>query len=421
MNSFEVLVYDDELRLAENWAEKIKGQIKDAYSDVVVKPADGKDFQQLLTLINSRRKEWRKEEDKSGTIDLHDADTADVIVVDYDLLQYSDSVDTTGSRLAYLLRCFSKCGFIIVLNEFGRNVFDLSLGSPPEGFADIHIGDEQIGNPGLWQAPFDGYRPWYWPVVPDARKNFELCVNDVEENLDTPILDFLGLGRVIDWIPRRALDFLLGKKKVEEVTFKGFVESAHGGISAKDTLIPEQKIARVAAARIVTLLNSIILPEQSVLVDAPHLVSRFPSLIPAQAQRNKIDMWNKLCNPVDHNIDNLLSKHLKEHRFQKLHWLWRPAWYWSEINKDENIEEVKDPGLVEEIDWVFCENISRFVPIEFAQDFRAIVSPPFIKRYVFSSDLKKANHYVSHNRSGNPQDPQDPSLVEYVPQAMFSL
>ena len=62
--------------------------------------------------------------------------TADVVVVDYDLLRFSEiHVDTTGSRLAYLLRCFSKCGFIIVLNEFGTNTFDLSLGSPVEGFS----------------------------------------------------------------------------------------------------------------------------------------------------------------------------------------------------------------------------------------------------------------------------------------------
>lgn len=417
MNSFEVLVYDDDLDLAESWAEQIKEQIKDAYSDAVVKPADGEDFQQLLRLINSQREEWRKKEDKSSTIDLHDADTADVIVVDYDLLQYSASVDTTGSRLAYLLRCFSKCGFIIVLNEFGRNVFDLSLGSSPEGFADIHIGDEQIGNPGLWQAPFDGYRPWYWPVVPDARKNFDRCVKDVQENLDKPILDFLDLSHVIDWIPRRAQDFLLGKQKIEKVTFRDFVKSAHGGISAKDSLIPEQ-IARVTAARIVTLLNSIILPEQSVLVDAPHLVSRFPGLISAQVQHHKIDMLNKLCNPVSHDIDNLLIERLKEHRFQKSHWLWRPAWCWPDINKDESIEEVKDPGLIEDVGWVFCENISRFVPVEFAQDFRAIVSPPFTKRYVFRSDSPGADIYVSQIGS---RGPQDPSSVEYVPQAMFSL
>ena len=412
MNSLKVLIYEDEDQstIATTWADRIRG----AYSEADVETVDTKNFQPLLELVNRRRTAWRDGGD--DMIESHDADSADIVVVDYDLLHYSDAADITGSRLAYLLRCFSECGFIIVLNEFGRNVFDLSLGSPPEGFADIHIGDEQIGNPGLWQAPFDGYRPWYWPVVPNARENFELCVNDVEKHLDldTLILEFFGLDRVIDWIPRRARDFLLGKQKIEKVTFKGFVESAHGGISAKDRLTPEQ-MARVAAARIVTLLNSIILPEQSILVDAPHLVSRFPSII--KDRRNDIKMWNQLCSPVDHGVDNLLIERLKKHKFPGAHWLWRPAWYWPEINKDGDIEEVKDPGSIEEIDWVFCEDISRFVPIEFAQDFRAIVSPPFTKRYVFRSDSPGADSCVSQIGSGGPQDP---SSVEYVPQAMFS-
>ena len=412
MNSLNVLIYEDQSEVAKTCASKIR----DVYNEASVEPVDTKDFQALLSLINRRRNAWRDGENEADMIERHDSDSADVIVVDYDLLQYSDTADTTGSRLAYLLRCFSECGFIIILNEFGRNVFDLSLGSPPEDFTDIHIGGEQIGNPGLWQAPFDGYRPWYWPVVPNARENFEQCVKDVRENFDTPILEFLGLDRAIDWIPRRAREFLLGKKKIEEVTFKGFVKSAHGGVSSKDMLIPEQ-MARVAAARIVTLLNSIILPEQSILVDAPHLVSRFPSLI--LNQRDDINMWNKLCNPVNHEIDDLLVKDLKKYKFQQSHWLWRPAWYWSEINNDENIEEVKDPWKVQEVDWVFCENISQFVPIEFTQDFRAIVSPPFIKRFVFrDGDSPEADRYVSQIGS---RGPQDPSSVEYVPQAVFSL
>ena len=411
MNPIKVLIYEDQPEAAENWENKIGN----AYEAADINSAGTEDFHRLLKLLNHRRAEWRNGGSEGVETETHEADTADLIVVDFDLLRYSDTGDTTGSRLAYLLRCFSKCGFIIIINEYGTNVFDLSLGCPTEDFADVHAGDVQIGNPGLWRVPFDGYRPWYWPVVPNARKNFEQCVTDVGENPDAPILQFLGLDRVIDWIPRRARDFLLGKQKIEDVTFRGFVESGNGGISGKDRLTPEQ-MARVAAARIVTLLNSIILPEQSALVDAPHLVSRFPSLIRNRA--DDIEMWNMLCNPVAQNIDDLLAEGLKKHKFRQLHWLWRPAWFWSEINKDEDIEEVKDPWSIKEVDWVFCEDISRFVLVRFARHFSAVVSPPFIKRFVFRSNSPDANSCVGQIGY---KTAQDPSIVEYVPQALFSV
>ena len=411
MKSLKVSVYEDIPTFAENWS----GKIQSAYSEADVETAKSKDFIELLKVLNNRRTKWRNGEKETSLTELHQADNADVIVVDYDLLQYSETADTTGSRLAYLLRCFTKCGIIIILNEYGTNVFDLRLANPPEEFADINVGGSQIGNPGLWQAPFNGYRPWYWPVVPDARINFGQCVMDVQANPGVPIIEFLGLKHVIDWMPQRAWDFITGGQNVEEVTFNGFVKASHGGIASKDSLIPEQ-MARVAAARIGTLLNSIILPNQSLLVDAPHLVSRFPSLISGQC--DDIKTLNKLCNPVEQNIDDLLAEQLIQHRFKKSHWLWRPAWYWPEINRDEEIEEVKSPWTTKKVDWVFCEDISRFVPIEDAKDFRALVSPPYIKRFVLNTNSPSAEKYVAQINQGGPQDP---SQVVYVPQAALSL
>ena len=34
---------------------------------------------------------------------------------------------------------------------------------------------------------------------------------------------------------------------------------------------------------------------------------------------------------------------------------------------------MRDPWTVKDVDWVFCENISRFVPTALADDFRADV------------------------------------------------
>ena len=412
MSSIEVLVFDDDPHIADSLVSKVE----DAYDGADVKSANAGDFRILLESVNRRRVAWRDDAPEGSATEPNVADGTDVIIVDYDLLSYSETIDTTGSRLAYLLRCFSNCGFIIILNEFGSNIFDFSLGSPTDDFADIHVGDVQIGNPGLWQANFDGYRPWYWPVVPDARKKFEQCVKDVRENLDgPPIVEFLGLDRVIDWIPRRAQDYLSGKHRVEDVTFRDFVVSSRGGIAAKDELISEQ-LARVAAARIVALLNSIILPEQSALVDAPHLASRLPSLVLSGS--GDISMWNRLCNPLNGELDELLADSVRQHKFQRSHWLWRPAWYWPQISNDEAIAEVRNPWSIEEIEWVFCENISRYTPIEFAQEFRARVSPPFIKRFVFNNNSPEARQWFGHIK---PREVMDPSTAVYTPQSALSL
>ena len=411
MSTMQVSVYDDYPEIADSLASEVRAVRDTANVTAVSREA----FQELIGLMTRRRAAWRTGERDMDSIESTEVDEADVVVVDYDLLLYSEKADTTGSRLAYLLRCFTKCGLIIVLNEYGTNAFDMSLRSPSLDFADLHLGAEQIGNPGLWTGSFEGYRPWHWPVVPNAREDFEKCVKDVQENPDQPILEFLGLERFIDWMPKRAHDFFLGSGEMETVRFSAFVKQAHGGIESKDEL-PREYRARVAAARLLALLNGLILPEQSILVDAPHLVSRFPSLVRDGFQN--MDGWNRLCDPINEEIDDLLADLLTEHRFERRHWLWKPVWYWPDINRDERIPEVKDPWTVKDVDWVFCENISRFIPTALADDFRADVSPPFTKRFVFKSESPEAAKFVSKAGSGGPQDPL---IVEYVPQAAFSV
>lgn len=419
MSTLKILIYEDEDSIASGWKEAIEAVCDRTSVKTSVKTVAKQGFLTLLRSIHTRQRKRRKSDSQLTDDDTpSDVNNADIIVVDYDLLRYLDKADTTGSRLAYLLRCFTRCGFIIVLNAYGPNVFDLSLGSPVTDFADIHIGGEQIGNPGLWHAPFEGYRPWYWPVVPNAMRNFEKCVEEISTNLDEPILRFLNLDCVIDWMPRRALDFLSGKDAIQEITFRSFVDSDTGGVAPKDrtTLDPDQ-IIRVAAARIGALLNLIILPEQSVLVDAPHLVSRFPSIL--RQERDSIAMWNRLCNPVEDDIDTLLTDIASHYRYrERAHWFWRPVWYWPAINREKQIKEVNDPWTYEETDWVFCEDLSRFVHADVARDFRALVEPPFNKRFIFDHNALDARRVAEQIHSGGPQDP---AQVEYVPQVALSL
>ncbi|MDE2813137.1 MAG: hypothetical protein OXM01_08940 [Gemmatimonadota bacterium] len=420
MNALKIWIYEDVLKAAERWADSINA----AYDEAEVCIAGKDEVKGLFETLYRRRSPSRVQGGNPEEWPVHDVDAADVVVLDYDLLEYwkGQTGDTTGSRLAYLLRCFTECGYIIVLNQYGHNVFDLSLGSPADNFADLHVSGEQIGNPGLWKTPFDGYRPWHWPVIPLACENFRKCVNDVAENLEEddpkPLIEFLGLNRAIDWMPMQARRFLAGgKKPLEEITFNDFVNSSHGGVEVKDrdNLRPRQ-VARVAASRISTLLNDIIFPAQNALVDAPHLASRFGSVF--LINQGGIEDWNKLCDPTDPGIEHLLDETLNDHRFANPHWLRRPAWYWPEVNSNENIKEVRDPWSSTESQsgWVFCEDVSRFVQDEHVLSFRASVSPPFIKRYVCDKHSEEARRSVN---DAVDDEPTDLSQVEYVPQSAF--
>ena len=145
------------------------------------------------------------------------------------------------------------------------------------------------------------------------------------------------------------------------------------------------------------------------------LVSRIPRLL--KNGRTEREMWNQLCNLSGQAIDDLLDDRLKRHKFQKSHWLWRPAWFWPEINADDEIDVLRDPWDERLVDFVFCEDISKFVPVDRARDFKANISPPYIKRFVFNHDAEDSRLYVSETGAGGPLDPE---RVEYIPQSAFS-
>ena len=95
MNSLEILVYDDISDIALGWADKINETCAGATAEAAGK----EDFQTLLKLINLRRKAWRESDITATEFGEHPIDKADVVVVDYDLLQYSDTTDTTGQQI----------------------------------------------------------------------------------------------------------------------------------------------------------------------------------------------------------------------------------------------------------------------------------------------------------------------------------
>ena len=310
-------------------------------------------------------------------------DEADALVIDYALFDLDSSV--TGERIAYLARCYSKCGVIVALNQYPPYVeeyFDLTLRGHLESYADINIPSISLSNPGLWSEPWNGFRPWVWPIIPNAIDKFQYRVNELKEHLNDKILEFLGFSDVNTLTMPRSVTEFLSRKNTDTTIFREFVESEGSGNGLrgrKEQPINDEAVARIAAARIACWLEYGVLPGQNILVDTPHLVSRFPSLLNKKSTSMRVlNSTATFSEPSELGLSNVID----QFRFTRKNWLSRPAWFWNDLRDNENIDEVKNPYTVHRLEQVFCEDISKYIKKDDAREFVADLDSPYARRYV---------------------------------------
>lgn len=409
MKKKKILICDDEERVSKRWKERLEA-ISSVRSAFEVKTVDD-EFKDTLIDLEKRRRMARDQAIPVPGSDWGDNpfDEAAILIIDYDLLYFNKADYITGEGVAYLARCYSRCDLIVALNQYGENNFDLTLKGNPGSFADMNMGSSQLGNPGLWGEPWDGFRPWYWCMLPQALGAFERRVKDLNGNLDMPILTHLGFpDEVSETLPRATKEFLGCGDTPESVTFKQFVEDTGNGLRRKDQLLDDECTARIAATRVAKWLDRMVLSGQDVLVDAPHLVSRFPSLLTGNL--DKRETWNKTAS--FQGISNLGIQHrrIQEFRFEKQDWLSRPAWFWGRLSNYDRIAEVADPWSSNRPDLVFCEDLSKFLPREAAREFVADLPSPFVRRFVADPGSKEVRKFASELRK-----------VNYIPAVRFSL
>jgi hypothetical protein len=376
----KILFFDDDEGLARRWADKLE-HLPIVNRDFDVRHMTIDDFRQTKNELNERRREAREKKKGNEKNWNHHLDEIAILIIDFDLFKFDP--DVTAESIAYLARCYSRCGLIVALNQFSRKPnFNLTLKGHPESFADLNLHDSQVHNPGLWKEPWKGFRPWIWPLLPRALEAHENRIKEVIPVLDKPILAFLGLGRIGQLLPRSTVEFIEGKgRKPEETTFRQFVEESQQGLQARDKSMDDESIARIAAARIHKWLERLVLPSQDILVDAPHLVSRFPSLLRGNPKSQKA--WNKVVT-LGIPPQRLMHTHLIERfRFEKENWVSRACWFWGDLSSWEEITEVKDPWkTIQKADVVFCEDVSTFEPRMGTKEFVADLPSPFVRRYV---------------------------------------
>ena len=425
-----ILIYDDEQGRSAVFKDELEKGLGKANQreKFDVGFLDKDDFPNAIEVLEQRRIDFRNGEainlEGNSNDGLEKIENASIFIIDYDLLdsQVKEKKEgleksgefftgsLTGEIVAYLVRCFSKCKLIVGLNQYGSNPFDLTLKEDLNSFADLNLGDEQLDNPNLWTSDWNDseqeFRPWSWPNLCDLLRDFDKRVEDVQGNLNRSISEFLGFdSELFELLPREIVQFIWKDKEKEhfQTTFREFITRSGNGLKSKDAQnlddsINKHVLARVGAARISKWLEQLVLPEQDILVDAPHLVARFPSLISKDTE--KIETWNETARLVDYTNLGLDTDLIEPYRFKKDYWISRPVWFWDELRECEDIKEVTEPWLTAAPDWVFCENTSRFYNHENCREFLADTTSPFTQRFV---------RYFNEDE------------VDYRPRARFSL
>lgn len=376
----KILIYDDEDQFKNQLKEDIATLSILTEFDIETLSQEG--FETSMNVMQKRRVSLR--ESGGWDAELIPIDETSIFVIDFDLITYKDPF-LTGEAVAYLARCFTTCGLIIAVNQFRDTDFDLTLKGHPESFADLNVTEKGFSNPNLWGGQVEGFRPWYWPDLPDYLDDFEKKIEDVKKSLSESksICEVLRFPPdLFDILPRSISQFI--GREPARTTFRQFIQESGNGLRLKDAgKANDDVLARVGAARISKWLERLVLPELDILVDAPHLISRYPSLI--MGDKGNIESWNKTARLTSHTELGLYTDLIEEFRFKKEYWLSRPAWFWDGVRECEDIEEVREPWNTIRPDWIFCEDASQFYEGDY-REFVADIESPFARRFVKEFD-----------------------------------
>lgn len=386
--TYNVLVCDDEPEVARDWLSAIQGVLpQGAY--VLAPVPSNEEIRDAIKVLLRRRAALRDGQANPDEACLFDS--ADVLVLDYDLL-HVDETNTryTGEGLARLARVFSTCGPIVVLNQYLEAQFDLSLRGHMESFADLNIDADVIASGGLWHdKPWDDFRPWHWPTLYAAARDFRARADFLsgQDRLKLPIVNFLGMteenaGRLSD----TAFGFLAPEAMSYEVlaksTFADFIASNSAAVDTGDgeKLIAKDPAAaaRIAASRLAKWLEREVLGPQDVLVDVPHLLQRLPFLFAGDLA--DIGAWNAAITGGAEQFKEILPK---EAWFEPVGWLSRPAVWWRAVERSDAVRDARAKfDFSSAPDFVFLEDVSRFAPLADATEFRAGFHNQFDRRFV---------------------------------------
>lgn len=366
-----ILICDDTVQPLTGLAKQLEPLVP---GGSVIEVATGEEVSKIAEELELRRRSAT--EAQGGVIPWgdHRLDKVDLLIIDYNFVQLAHATGLTGHRLAYLARCYSAAKYIVVLNQFGDNRFDLTLRGHPEAHADLHLGLRQATNAGLWSsAEWPAFRPWVWPVLPTAVERLQRITEEVAANLDGKVLQHLQLADRTGGIPRNVRQFLGD----DEITFRDFALKSGNGFDVTDIPFNEAVLPLVAASRLAKWLDHMVFAAQDLLVDAPRMLSRYPSLLGEGGLQSLAGI------PLTPEWEAALALpgSVQGHAYPKADWLSKRAWWRPQLIDDMTIAENEettspDPTLR------FAEDASRFLAPAEVSPFVADLASPFVQRFV---------------------------------------
>jgi hypothetical protein len=371
----QILVHDDESKPIKLYTRRLQS-LELLRKDFDVSPLEIDEFRVEMKKLIQRQRMLRNR--KRPYPSKSRLDEADIFIVDFDLLKSMPDANWTSEVVAYLCRCFSRCGLIIGLNMPPIREFDLTLTNNVNSYVDVHVVSNQLDNPGLWMGTSKGFRPWYWPSLVAYLETFQKRLNEVANHLDDPLCEVIGIQHVIEALPRSVSEFI-GIDPLK-TTFRQFLFKSSHGLGRKDKNPDKDTLYRIAASRLSKWLEWQVLAGQNIVVDAPHLVERYPSLL--KGNSSSVETWNKTATFGNYDDLGLRYQTIEEFRLKKSYWFSRPVWFWRALSEEGKIEEVSEPWKKKPARYRFCEDASRFYDEKLCKRFSSGVDSPYDRRFV---------------------------------------
>ncbi|MBS3941994.1 MAG: hypothetical protein KG028_13635 [Actinobacteria bacterium] len=362
-----VRLFDDDDDARTEWSDRLADVLGDAGNVAAIAPDA---FREGVTTLEDRQRSART--NRSSAADCV-FDDLDVLVVDYDLLELAagraGGGHETGERIAYLVRCYSTCRYVVALNQFTlARVFDTTLQGHVDSFADLNIGSESLFDMGLWFGRREEFRPWAWPRLLDEPARLDRLAATLADAMGDRVLTHLRLADspLKNRLQRAHLEPLSRTDDPFELTFARFLSASPLARDPKDRSWREDHDPLVAAARLSKWVERVLLPAQDVVIDAPHLASFYPATLAGDPD-GTADLTSEATDlPLDH-------EQLTDARWMP-GWAARPLWAVPSLDPS-------DAGLLGAAtameQRVFCEDISRFHDVtEAAAYYATFVSGP---------------------------------------------